>query len=94
MEILEHIMFWSAFVLCIGWLAVFILAFSSHRRGTMPRFFSGGRSGHGLVRMPPRAWWQNLVLVPVACILVPIFGVCWLIIIPPMFIIERWIFKI
>ena len=32
------------------------------------------------------------MMVPVACILLPIFGACMLIVLPPMFVIERWIF--
>jgi hypothetical protein len=93
LEILEYILIWFAAILGIGWLAVFICAVNSHRRGTMPRFFLDRRSGHGSVRMPPRAWWQNLIMVLVACILLPILGVCWLIVVPPMFVIEKWIFK-
>lgn len=93
MEILEQVLIWFAAILGIGWLAVFVCVFVDHRRGTTLRFFSGGKSSHGLARLPPRAWWQNLILMPVACILLPIFGVCWLIIVPPMFVMEKWIFK-
>jgi hypothetical protein len=93
-ELLERILIWFVAVLSIGWLAVFICAFASHRRGTMPRFYSGGRSGHGLVKLPPLVWWKKVLMIPVACILIPIFAACWLIVMPPMFIIERWIFRV
>jgi hypothetical protein len=91
MEILENILIWLAMFLGIGWFAVFICALASKRRGTMPRFFSGG-SRHFTSRRP-LAWWQHLIRSPLYLIFFLVFGLCCLILLPPMFVVERLIYR-
>jgi hypothetical protein len=91
MEILEHILIWLAIFLGIGWSAVFICALASKQRGTMPRFFSGG-SRHFTSRRP-LAWWQHLIRLPLYIIFLLVFGLCCLILLPPMFVVERLIYR-
>jgi hypothetical protein len=77
----------------ICWLAIFIVALSSHKRGLTPKLFSGsGHSTHGKA-LPPMTWWQFLIWLPIACVWLPIFGVCCLVFLPPIYVLEKWIFK-
>ena len=91
MEILEHILVGIAMILGIGWPAVFICALISRARGTMPRFFSGG-SRHFMNRKP-MTWQQHLIRLPLYIIFFVVFGLCCLILLPPMFVVERVIFR-
>jgi len=91
MEILEHILFWLAMFLGIGWSAVFICALASRQRGARPRFFSGG-SRHFMNRRP-LAWWQHLIRSPLYLIFFLVFGLGCLILLPPMFVVERLIYR-
>ena len=93
MQNLAYILIIFAVALVIAWLAVFFNAIASKRRGTMPRFFSGGRAGHSRGPRPHVAWWKHLLFLPLYLILLFAIGVGCLILLPPMFVVEKLIYK-
>jgi hypothetical protein len=59
----------------------------------MPTSFLGTKAEYGAEPMPRETWRQKLITLPVVFILLPILGLCCLILLLPVFVIERWISK-
>lgn len=51
-------------------------------------------NGHGTAQMLPKAWWEKPIMLPVVCLLLPILGLCCLILLPAVVVIEKRIFKL
>jgi hypothetical protein len=88
-EILKNVLICFVMLLGIGWTAVFICALMDKSRGRdLPSFGRGGVR-HFRERRP-LVWWQHLIRLPLYLIFIPTFALCCLILLPPMFMVERW----
>jgi hypothetical protein len=86
MQIIENALLNLAIMIGIAWPAVFLLMIIDKVRGTsMGGFFRGGRY-HLPKYVRHLSWHQHLIRLPLYCVFVPCFALCWLLIAPPFFV--------
>lgn len=88
METLKIVLFCSALVVGIVWIAVFICGFSDRLRGVPPPDFTEAEEEE-LPPKEPRPWWQHVLLSPFYALFIVFMVVLGIFLVPPLVVLGR-----